>query len=265
MRVKEILDEKHPYIYEDELATKARALIRDLTLRILPVVDGYKKLLGVISRNDILKVTSSVSPIKVKGIMNKPKYTATINDDVYSAIKEMLRLDEWCIPVVESSQDKTYRGVLKLEGFIKVKFKTERNKLSKPVSEIMSKKVVTCTPEDEIDNVWRLMQEKSFAGLPVVKKDMLVGIVTQLDLLKSGAVMPSFESRKGRFRKPSKVSAVMKTNVIAVKPTVTVQRTVEFMIKKGIGRVPVKDEKGRLMGIIDREDVVKLLIGEKFE
>ena len=32
MRVKEILDRKHPFIYEDELATKARAMIRDFAL-----------------------------------------------------------------------------------------------------------------------------------------------------------------------------------------------------------------------------------------
>ena len=54
MLVKEIMDEKHPFIYEDELATKARALIRDLNLRILPVTDENKKFL---SRQLIAQVT----------------------------------------------------------------------------------------------------------------------------------------------------------------------------------------------------------------
>jgi len=32
------------------------------------------------------------------------------------------------------------------------------------------------------------------------------------------------------------------------------------MISKNIGRILVKDDKGRLIGIVDREDVAKLLI-----
>jgi hypothetical protein len=32
LRVRGIMDERHPFIYEDELATKARAMIRDFAL-----------------------------------------------------------------------------------------------------------------------------------------------------------------------------------------------------------------------------------------
>ncbi len=39
LRVKEIRDERHPSINEDELATKSPAMKRYFTLRILPVVD----------------------------------------------------------------------------------------------------------------------------------------------------------------------------------------------------------------------------------
>jgi CBS domain-containing protein len=124
----------------------------------------------------------------------------------------------------------------------------------------MSKNVVTCSPEDEVDNIWRLMQTKFFAGLPIVKKDKLVGIVTQKDLLESGAMLPTFESAKGRFRASSKISAVMKTQVITVEPSTKVSEVAKIMVSKNVGRIPVKDEKGRLIGIVDREDVVKLLV-----
>jgi CBS domain-containing protein len=260
LRVKEITNEKHPFIYEDELATKARAIVRDFSLRILPVVDGNKKVLGLVSRGDIMAISSSVSPIRVKGIMMNPKHVATLEDDAFSIIKEMIRLDEWYIPVVNSPQDKTYRGVLGLENFMETSIKASSEKLAKTVSEIMSKNVVVCSPEDEVDNIWRLMQTKSFAGLPVVKKDRLVGIVTQKDLLESGAMLPTFESAKGRFRASSKVSSIMKTEVTAVKPSTEVIEVIKIMISKNIGRVPVKDEKGRLIGIVDREDVVRLLV-----
>lgn len=260
LRVKEITNQKHPFIYEDELATKARAIIRDFALRILPVVDGNKKVLGIVSRGDIMAISSSVSPIRVKGIMTNPKHVAALEDDVFSVIKEMIRLDEWYIPVVNSPQDETYKGVLGLENFIEASIKTSSEKLAKPVSEIMSKNVEACSPEDEVDNIWRLMQTKSFAGLPVVKKDRLVGIVTQKDLLESGAMLPTFESAKGRFRDSSKISSIMRTEVIAVESSTKVSEVAKIMVSKNIGRIPVKDEKGRLIGIVDREDVVRLLV-----
>jgi len=201
------MDGEHPFIYDDELATKARAMIRDFALRILPVVKENKKLVGIVSRGDVMTISSSVSPIRVKGIMTTPKHIVATEDDAASTVKKMIRLDEWYAPVVNSAQDKTYRGVLGLENFIEASLEGNPKKLSKPVSEIMSKNVVACSSDDEVDNVWRLMQNQSFAGLPVVKKDKLVGIITQKDLLESGAMLPTFESRKGRFRASSKISA----------------------------------------------------------
>jgi len=260
LRVKEIMDEKHQSIYEDELATKARAIIRDFALRILPVTDENKKLLGKVSRRDVMVISSSVSPIRVKGIMTPPRHVATVEDDAASAVRDMLRVDAWYAPVVTSLEERTYRGVLGLENFIEPLMKTNPRKLLKEVSEVMTKDVLACSPDDEVDNIWRLMREKRFAGLPVVKNGRLVGIVTQKDLLESGAMLPTFESAKGRFRTSPKISSVMNTNVMAVKPSVKVIQVAKIMISKDIGRVPVKDEGGRLIGIVDREDVARLLV-----
>lgn len=265
MLVREIADEKHPFIYEDELATKARAIIREFALRILPVTDGDKNLLGKVSRRDVMTISSSVSPIKVRGIMTEPKYVATVGDDVDQTVKEMLRHSAWYAPVVSSAHDKTYRGVLSLEDFIRVSLKTNPDRFSKTVSEVMSKKVVTCSPDDEVDNVWRLMKNKSFAGLPVTRKDALVGIISQKDLIESGTTFPTFESTKGRFRSPTKISAIMKTDVTTVAPSSRIEAVARIIVAKNVGRVPVKDEKDRLVGVVDREDVARLLINKKRE
>ncbi|MEM3700565.1 MAG: CBS domain-containing protein [Candidatus Bathyarchaeia archaeon] len=260
MRVKEIMNEKHPFIYEDELATKARAIIRDFALRILPVIDKTKKLIGIVSRSDVMTISSAVSPIRVKGIMRNPKHTATIEDDAVSAVKEMIRLDEWNTPVINTIQDRNYMGVFGLENFIEAIIKTSPEKLARTVEEVMSKNVLACSPEDELDNIWRLMQTKSLGGLPVTKNDKLVGIVTQKDLIQSGALLPTFESKKGRFRGSSKISSVMNTQVIAVEPHIKMIRVAKIMVSKDIGRVPVINKQGKLIGIVDREDVVRLVV-----
>lgn len=252
------MDAKHPSIYMDEPATKARALIRDFNLRILPVTNGDKKLLGKISRRDIMVISSSKSSMLVKGVMTPAKHVATLDDEVVPTVKAMLKMDMWCAPTVASLQNMIYKGVLGLESFIKKQIETNPEKYAKDVEEIMTRKVVVCRPEDEVGRIWRLMQEKRFAGLPVVNNGCLVGIVTQKDLLQSGVVMPTFESEKGRFS--PKISSVMKTNLVAVEPSVKVIRVAKVMVSKDVGRVPVKDKDGKLLGIVDREDVVRLTV-----
>jgi CBS domain-containing protein len=258
--IKEIMNERHPFIYEDELATKARAIIRDFALRILPVTDDHKKLLGKVSRRDIMTISSSVSPIRVKGIMTPAKHVAAMDDDAATTIKTMLKADVWYAPVVTSAQDKTYRGVVGLENFIEPLIRTNPEKLLKDVSELMTKNVVTCCPEDEVGSIWRLMQEKRLGGLPVVKNGRLVGMLTQKDLLESGSVLPTFEAQKGRFQASSKISSIMKTGVTAVKPSTKMIQVAKVMVSKDVGRVPVEDENGKLVGIVDREDVARMLV-----
>jgi CBS domain-containing protein len=258
LRVKEVMDSKHPFIYADELATRARATLRDFNLRILPVTDENKKLLGKVSRRDILAISSSVSAIRVKGIMTPARHIAAVEDDAGLTIRAMLRVDVWYAPVTTSEQDKTYRGVVGLESFIGPLIKTNPERFLQDVSDIMTTKVVACSPEDEIDKIWRMMQETRFAGLPVVKDGKLVGIVTQKDLLEKGTSLPGFEGTKGRFRSSARVSSIMQTNIVAVLPSTKVIKVAKVMVSKDIGRVPVKDEKDRLVGIVDREDVAKL-------
>ncbi len=172
----------------------------------------------------------------------------------------MISLDEWYIPVVKSSQDYTYVGLLGLEGFISVFLRKGGTKLSMILSEIMSTNLVTCSPEEEVDNIWHLMREQAFAGLPVVKEGTVVGIITQKNLLDSGVIFPVFEAKKGRFKAPSKISYIMKTPVVSLSPTSTVEEAAELILEKNIGRLPVVDEKKKIIGVVDREDIVKALL-----
>ena len=258
--VKEIMNHNYTSLYVDELATKARAVLRDQNLRVLPIIDDKKRLVGTLSRRNIMTITSSISPMRIKGIMDTPPFVATMDMDVLQVLKEMNGLDKWYVAVVKSSQDKTYMGMLGLENFIDFLLKKKSQKLERHVFEIMSKEIVTCSPEDEIDNVWRRMQERKLTGCPVVRKKRLVGIVTQANMLDSGSLFPAFEAKKGRFKKSSRISAVMKTSVFSLKPKSTVREAAELLLKKNIGRLPVVDKKGELVGIVDREDLVKSLV-----
>lgn len=255
------MNRNHPSLRPDELATKARAVLRDQRLRVLPVVDERKRLLGVISRNDVMTISSSVSTMRVKGIMSEVRFKATGDIDAIEAAKEMIRLDEWYAPVVKSEQENLYVGMLGLENVIRVLYEKKVAGLSTPLSEAMStSQLLMCSPDDDADNVWKMMQERSFAACPVVVKGKPVGVLTQQNLIESGATFPEFEGKKGRFKTHSKIVTVMKTPVVSLRPSNTLGEAIKVMLARDIGRVMVTDDKGLLIGIVDREDVLRSLL-----
>ncbi len=260
MLVKNLMNPNYPFVYTDELATKARAVLREQKLRVLPVLDANKRILGMISRSDVMTISSSVSTVRASGIMSKLPWVATPDMDVVKTLKEMLRIDQWYVPVAKTPQDLTYMGVFGLENFILKALEKEVARLNLPISDFMSTKVITCSPEDETDNIWRIMQERSFAACPVSKKGTLIGVIAQQDMLESGALFPTFEDQKGRFKSPSKISTVMKTPAVSLKPTDSIKDAALLMLDRNIGRVPVVDDGEELIGIIDREDIVRALI-----
>ncbi len=53
------------------------------------------------------------------------------------------------------------------------------------VGELMTRSVITCTPENSIEEVMELMTSHQIRHLPVVDGDALVGVVSILDVMKS--------------------------------------------------------------------------------
>lgn len=53
-----------------------------------------------------------------------------------------------------------------------------------PISEVMQRNVVTCSPEMAVEDVAALMIEKSIGAVPVVENEKIIGIVSERDFVK---------------------------------------------------------------------------------
>lgn len=254
------MDSKYPSIFVDEHATKARATLRELRLRMLPVVDEHKRLLGIVSRNDILTISSSVSPMRVRGIMSEIRFAAPADMDAIEAVKQMMRLDEWYVPVTKSEQNDEYTGVFALDHIMKNLYEKGSAGLNRPLSDVMTTKdLLSCSPNDETDNVWQKMKNRNLAACPVTSKGKPVGMLSEQDLLESGANFPRFESAKPKI-KSAPIFTLMTTPMISLNSKENVGKAVQLMLEKNIGRIAVVNDKGIMIGIVDREDVLKSLI-----
>lgn len=86
--------------------------------------------------------------------------------------------------VVTGAEGRTI-GIVSERDIVKALAARGATVLDTPVSEIMTRKVVTCTQQDTIGELMQTMTDGKFRHVPVVEQDRLVGIVSIGDVVKS--------------------------------------------------------------------------------
>ncbi|MEB3787933.1 MAG: CBS domain-containing protein [Desulfurococcales archaeon] len=237
-----------------------RKVMRTTGARVVLVVEDGR-LQGWVARSNVLTVTSRKTHATAKDVMEYPKVVAYPSDEVSDVVARMLDYDEWYAPVVEEQEPV---GLLGLEHVIKAGLERAPDRLTGArVDEIMTPDPVTVGADDYIQSIWALMRDRKYAGFPVVdEKGRLIGIITQYDLIARGYTRIELESSSGPARGP-RVRDAMRHTVYYLYPWSSVAEAAQLMVEKGIGRVPIvrNEESRRLVGIVDREDVVRFLLG----
>lgn len=126
----------------------------------------------------------------------------------------------------------------------------------------MSKKAITIDADDSMQHAVNLMKENKVRMLPVLKKDKLVGVVSDTDLKRASASdATSLDIHELLYLVSKiKIKDIMTKNPVTVPPDYTVEETAELLMTKKISGAPVVDEKERVVGIITRDDLFKVLI-----
>ncbi len=117
--------------------------------------------------------------------------------------------------------------------------------------DIMTSKVISAHPDMALIEAGKLMNKYRIGGLPVVKNDKLVGIITERNIMRSVIA---------RDKKPGKVKIkdimIKKSKLITGDKFDDIDLVAKKMTKHDITRIPVLDN-GRLVGIITNRDVIK--------
>ncbi|MBM1155085.1 CBS domain-containing protein [archaeon] len=258
--VEDLSDRQHPVTFRDELVTHARSTFRHTGVGILPVIDRFRRIVGILRREDVFLLSSTRAVAYVREFMREPVYIAQSTDTVLKACREMLQVGEWEVPVAPLPL-KTYLGVLSFKRVVRYIYDLEPRILKEtPALEIATcEDIIMCKPDERVDAIWRRTIEKRLSGIPVVDaKRRLIGFVTQTDLLRRGVVRPRFES----WERPriTKVENIMTKDVKWVSKKATLYEVVKLMVEQKVSRVPILDQRKRLVGIVDLEDIVRLFV-----
>ena len=145
------------------------------------------------------------------------------------------------------------------------------------VKDIMTRDLITVSPEMEIAHAAKLLLEKHINGVPVVDgTGKMVGILCQSDLITQQKRFPipsvftlldgfiPLTSMKHIEKEAQKISATtvahaMTPNPFTVSPEMSIEEVATIMLDKNFNTLPVVD-KEKLVGIVGKEDILKTLM-----
>ncbi len=145
------------------------------------------------------------------------------------------------------------------------------------VRDIMTKDLITLSPDVEIAQAAKVLLESSVNGAPVIDESgKLIGILCQSDLISQQKRLPipslftlldgfiPLTSMKNVEKEMKKIAATtvaqaMTPNPVTVDPDATIEEVATIMVDKNFHTLPVV-EKGRLVGIVGKQDVLKTIL-----
>ena len=118
------------------------------------------------------------------------------------------------------------------------------------IAEIMTREMVTVTPQTSMAELREILRDHSISGAPVVENGELAGIISIEDLIKALA----------RGEMDAVVGEKMTRDPMVISANDPVVLSVDYFTRYGFGRFPVVDEKGKLVGILTQGDVTHGLL-----
>ncbi len=121
-----------------------------------------------------------------------------------------------------------------------------------PVGEIARREVVTGTPTETAAELAYKMRERGIGSVVIVNENNEpIGIVTERDLVIKVV---------SEGRHPDEVIAenIMSSPVITVEEDIDVNEAIKIMVNRGIRRLPIVNEEGKLVGIITMQDLLAI-------
>ncbi|MCD4766049.1 MAG: CBS domain-containing protein [Methanosarcinales archaeon] len=243
--------------------------------RRVPIADaGTNRLVGIITSLDIVDflgggLRHNIVKNRYKGnlaaainedvreIMKKDVVSLGVNDNISNAIKTMIEKNIGGIPIIDD--DNVVVGIVSERDFVRT---VADITTSKSVNKYMSNKVVTASPDISVGEATRTMIEKGFRRIPIVKEDVLLGIVTASDVMRylgSGEIFQKLLTGdvSDAFKVPLK--SLILRDIVWTNSGIDIGEAAALMLKNKVGALPIIDD-GELCGILTERDIIKALV-----
>jgi CBS domain-containing protein/anti-sigma regulatory factor (Ser/Thr protein kinase) len=118
------------------------------------------------------------------------------------------------------------------------------------VDEVMTHNPRTVTPDTSMSDVLEIFRSSRISGAPVIDKGDLVGLISIEDLLRC--------LQNSDLQSPTR--NYMSTKLLTIRNSEPTIEALKLFVSSHYGRLPVVDQKGRLVGIITKGDITSGLL-----
>lgn len=117
------------------------------------------------------------------------------------------------------------------------------------VADLMTREVLTCGANDDLQLPAKIMWESDCGCVPVVDADRhVVGIITDRDICMAAYT-------QGRSLAEIRVGSAMATSVHGCSPTDSLAAAEKIMAEARVRRLPVVNGEGELVGVLSMRDI----------
>lgn len=119
------------------------------------------------------------------------------------------------------------------------------------IEEVMSQNVHCLFPDLKMQEVVEFFRQNHISGAPVLSRDaQLVGVISMEDLIRALIV----------YDLEAPVQQYMSSQLITVKGKDSVVEALKKFVSMNVGRLPVVDDAGKLIGILTKGDITRGLL-----
>ena len=122
------------------------------------------------------------------------------------------------------------------------------------LAEVMSKEVVTLSPDSTVSDAARVMVRGGFGSVVIVQGRMLLGILTERDVLRAAAEEDDLRA--------ARVDQWMTENPDTALPDLDSEEAASLMLSRGYRHLPVEVD-GELLGMVSLRDVLSARIAQR--
>jgi CBS domain-containing protein len=179
--------------------------------------------------------------MQVKDVMTKEVKVVEIPGTRAEAIDLLRKLEASAAPVVK-------QGTNELVGLVTLR-KLFEHPDEDQLAMLVDRDIPTVTPEDSLEDAAKLLLASHVKRLAVLKEGKIVGIITVRDIVNRAIITMNIE-------KPA--SDYMRPRVIAVWDGTPIKAALEIMALSGFRALPVINESGSFIGVIDDSDIIEV-------
>jgi IMP dehydrogenase len=191
--------------------------------------------------DDVLLVPKR-SPIVSRSqtdLRTKLSHNITLNTPIISANMDTITESGMAIALAREG------GIGIIHRFMTIEDQVDEILRVKRSESVMIEQPYTINPDLTVAEAKKTMADYNVSGLLVEERGKLVGIITRRDI--------TFEKNP-----KCKVSELMTKDVITAKPGITIDQAKEILHNQRIEKLPVVDDKERIVGLITSKDILKM-------